>query len=199
LVNEGRHNVTLIEAEIATLALRYKDKHPKMSAAKASLADAKEKLRQAVLAQPAILRNAIEQLLIAAVAIAIVAAALVLPAIRASSWQSSKTQSSLQARSITYFIADGAGKPGYHSSDPELARWALDAWQRNAAKGIRFTVAAESNAIVRIYWAGPEGGEYGEMRPIMVGGQLVGAIGVSGVKSTEDGQIAKAGADSLGN
>src|SRR4029077_17548389 len=89
------------------------------------------------------------RLLIAAVAIATVAAALVLPAIRASPWQSSKTQSSLQDRSITYFIAYGAGKPGYHSSDPELARWALDAWQRNAVKGIRFAVAAESNAIIR--------------------------------------------------
>jgi uncharacterized protein GlcG (DUF336 family) len=31
--------------------------------------------------------------------------------------------------------------------------------------------------------------------PITVGGQIIGAIGVSGVKSTEDGQIAKAGAD----
>lgn len=35
--------------------------------------------------------------------------------------------------------------------------------------------------------------------PIMVDGQLVGAIGVSGVKSTEDGQIAKAGAASIGD
>jgi glc operon protein GlcG len=31
--------------------------------------------------------------------------------------------------------------------------------------------------------------------PIAIGGQIIGAIGVSGVKSTEDGQIAKAGAD----
>ena len=31
--------------------------------------------------------------------------------------------------------------------------------------------------------------------PITVGGQSIGAIGVSGDKSTEDGQIAKAGAD----
>jgi uncharacterized protein GlcG (DUF336 family) len=31
--------------------------------------------------------------------------------------------------------------------------------------------------------------------PITVGNQVIGAIGVSGVKSTEDGQIAKAGAD----
>jgi hypothetical protein len=116
------------------------------------------------------------RLLIAVVAIAIIAAVLALPLIRAAPWQSSKTQSSLQSRTITYFIADGTGKPGYHRSDPELARWALDAWQRNAAKGIRFAVAAESSAIIRIYWAGPEGGQYGEMRPIMVGGQPGAAV-----------------------
>ena len=31
--------------------------------------------------------------------------------------------------------------------------------------------------------------------PLVVGGKIIGAIGVSGVKSTEDGQIAKAGAE----
>jgi Mrp family chromosome partitioning ATPase len=61
MVTEARRTVTQIEAAITTYALRYKDKHPKMIAAKASLADAKEKLRLAVLAQPAILRNAIDQ------------------------------------------------------------------------------------------------------------------------------------------
>src|SRR5438876_973817 len=61
MVTEARRTVTLIEAAITTYALRYKDKHPKMISAKASLADAKAKLREAVLAQPAILRNAIEQ------------------------------------------------------------------------------------------------------------------------------------------
>ena len=60
-VTEARRTVRQIEASITTYALRYKDKHPKMIAAKASLADAKDKLREAVLAQPAILRNAIEQ------------------------------------------------------------------------------------------------------------------------------------------
>ena len=34
--------------------------------------------------------------------------------------------------------------------------------------------------------------------PIMVGGQVVGAVGVSGVKSSEDVQIAKAGIAALG-
>ena len=47
---------------ITTLALRYKDKHPRMMAAKASLAEAKVKLREAVLAQRPILRNTIEQI-----------------------------------------------------------------------------------------------------------------------------------------
>jgi uncharacterized protein GlcG (DUF336 family) len=56
-------------------------------------------------------------------------------------------------------------------------------------------IAGGRNALIALHGALPlEGG-----LPIMVGGQLVGAIGVSGVKSTEDGQIAKAGADSLGN
>ena len=61
MVVEARRTVRQIEASITTYALRYKDKHPKMIAAKASLADARDKLREAVLAQPAILRNAIEQ------------------------------------------------------------------------------------------------------------------------------------------
>ena len=56
-------------------------------------------------------------------------------------------------------------------------------------------IAGGRNALIALHGALPlEGG-----LPIVVGGQLVGAIGVSGVKSTEDGQIAKAGADSLGN
>jgi len=61
-VTDARRSVTQMEATITTYALRYKDKHPKMIAAKASLAEAKQKLRQAVLEQPPILRNAIEQI-----------------------------------------------------------------------------------------------------------------------------------------
>jgi Mrp family chromosome partitioning ATPase/capsular polysaccharide biosynthesis protein len=62
MVTSARSNIIQIEAQITTLALRYKDKHPKMMAAKASLAEAKDKLRQAVLAQPPILRNTLEQI-----------------------------------------------------------------------------------------------------------------------------------------
>src|SRR5262249_33436288 len=60
MVTEARRTVTQIEAAITTYALRYKDKHPKMITVKASLADAKEKLRQAVMAEPAILRTPLE-------------------------------------------------------------------------------------------------------------------------------------------
>jgi polysaccharide biosynthesis transport protein len=61
LVTDAQRSVTQVEASIATLALRYKEKHPRMMAARAALAEAKEKLRQAAMAQPPILRNAIEQ------------------------------------------------------------------------------------------------------------------------------------------
>ena len=61
LVNERRHTVTELESSIATLALRYKDKHPKMMAARTALREARESLRNAVFAQPEILRNAIGQ------------------------------------------------------------------------------------------------------------------------------------------
>jgi hypothetical protein len=77
---------------------------------------------------------------------------------------------------ITYFIADGTGKPGFHSSDSELARWALQAWQRSAANGLHFAAAPESSALIRVYWAGPDSGEYGETRPIVVGGQQGAAV-----------------------
>jgi len=62
MVTDARRKIIEIEAGITTLALRYKDKHPRMMAAKASLAEAKDKLRQAVLAQPVILRNTIDQI-----------------------------------------------------------------------------------------------------------------------------------------
>jgi hypothetical protein len=101
---------------------------------------------------------------------------LVLGAFRASAQRFVMPQALDGKRQITYFIADGSGKPGYRSSDRELARWALEAWQRSSAKGLRFAAATESNALIRIYWAGPEGGEYGETRPIMVEGRQGAAV-----------------------
>lgn len=77
---------------------------------------------------------------------------------------------------IPYFIADGRGKTGVRDGDAELARWALDAWQRSSGNVIRFDAAPESSAIVRVYWAEPTEGQYGEMQSIAVGGRLGAAV-----------------------
>src|SRR2546430_7878681 len=52
LVTDAQRTVTQVEASIATLALRYKEKHPKMMAARAALAEAKQKLRQPGIGEP---------------------------------------------------------------------------------------------------------------------------------------------------
>jgi hypothetical protein len=78
---------------------------------------------------------------------------------------------------IPYFIADGAGKAGYRPSDRELALWALQAWQRIAPEQIRLTAATnESSALVRVYWADPSEGQFGEMQPLAVDGRLGAAV-----------------------
>lgn len=76
------------------------------------------------------------------------------------------------SRPVPYFIADGKGKTGFHATDTGLARWALDDWQRSSGQAIRFEPATESSALVRLYWAGPSEGQYGEMKPIVVDGRF---------------------------
>jgi hypothetical protein len=91
--------------------------------------------------------------------------------------QQSAAPRTLDAKvSITYFIADGNGQAGYRSTDRELARWAFEAWQRSAGKNLRFQAASESNARVRLFWVEPNDGQYGEMRPLVVGGQRGAAL-----------------------
>ena len=62
-VNDRRRDVAQLEATVASLAQRYKEKHPKMLAARAALAEAKGALKREVFAQPAVLKTTIEQLL----------------------------------------------------------------------------------------------------------------------------------------
>jgi succinoglycan biosynthesis transport protein ExoP len=60
-VVERRRDVTQVEAALATLSQRYREKHPRMTAARAALNEVRSALKQAVLQQPAVLKNAIEQ------------------------------------------------------------------------------------------------------------------------------------------
>jgi capsular exopolysaccharide synthesis family protein len=61
LVADRRRDVVQLEATVATLSQRYKEKHPKMLAARAALTEARAALKRAVLAQPAVLKSTIEQ------------------------------------------------------------------------------------------------------------------------------------------
>jgi hypothetical protein len=77
---------------------------------------------------------------------------------------------------IPYYIADGAGRAGFRPADRELAAWALAAWQR---QGVALGLVAspqEATALVRLYWADPTEGQYGEMRPLIVRGRNGAAV-----------------------
>lgn len=80
------------------------------------------------------------------------------------------------ASPIPYFVANGAGRAGYRTGDRGLAVWALEAWQRQAGGSLRFVEAPEATSLVRVYWADPEEGQYGEMRPLTVGGRRGAAV-----------------------
>src|SRR6185369_797841 len=70
---------------------------------------------------------------------------------------------------VTYFIAPPAPGSAYLSGDADLATWALRAWERAAQGALTFVpVDNADDALVRLYWAPPGGGQYGEMMPIEV-------------------------------
>lgn len=56
------------------------------------------------------------------------------------------------------------------AGDAELARWALDAWERVAEGRLHFVEAAPREAQFRMIWALPARGVYGETVPIEVNG-----------------------------
>lgn len=60
-VADRRRELAQVQAAVATLSQRYKDKHPRMMAAKAALNETQASLKRAVLDQPAVLKNAVQQ------------------------------------------------------------------------------------------------------------------------------------------
>jgi hypothetical protein len=58
------------------------------------------------------------------------------------------------------------------AGDPELARWAIEAWQRESAGAIVLKKSpSESRARLRLHWANGSMNLYGETQPIMVDGK----------------------------
>jgi len=81
----------------------------------------------------------------------------------------------------------------YGSIDVAIQKAQTSAAFKRPTKVFEEAIAGGRNAIIGLKGALPlEGG-----LPIIHDGKVIGAIGVSGVKSTEDGQVAKAGADAL--
>jgi hypothetical protein len=77
---------------------------------------------------------------------------------------------------VTYFIASGNADSGFRPTDRQLAQWALESWQRHAGGRLQLEPAPEEAALVRVYWANGSGGQYGEMRPLRVGGRHGAAV-----------------------
>ncbi len=61
---------------------------------------------------------------------------------------------------------------GCKSDDADLAHWALRAWETASAGKLHFVETQDrSKALLRLVWASPAGGLYGETVPINVNGQ----------------------------
>ena len=77
---------------------------------------------------------------------------------------------------MTYYIAAGDAATSYRPTDRQLAEWALGAWGRSSGGALRFEPGDEAHARIRVYWAAADGGQYGEMRRILVNGRLAAAV-----------------------
>lgn len=61
---------------------------------------------------------------------------------------------------------------GCKPDDPELAQWAMEAWQAASGGELRLEKTADrAQARIRIYWVSGSGGLYGETRMIDVNGE----------------------------
>jgi matrixin len=105
------------------------------------------------------------------------AVALVLAAGGAAGAQAQRPLGPLDDGLVKYFIAppleDAAARP----ADTDLAVWAFEEWQRAVGGALKLVrVTNESEALVRLYWVPAAGGQYGEMRPLMVQGRRGAAV-----------------------
>lgn len=79
------------------------------------------------------------------------------------------------ASPIGYFIDEGRAVEGGQAGDRQLAEWALQAWRQAAGDRLTLQPAPRARARIQVVWAGPQDGQYGEMRGIDVDG-AAGAV-----------------------
>jgi hypothetical protein len=87
------------------------------------------------------------------------------------------------AEVFTYWIQpctqDAAASSGCDRADPELARWALDAWQQAGGPGLRFAPAAgPKDARIHFYWLAKKPQLYGEAHLAYLNGKSVWVVEV---------------------
>jgi hypothetical protein len=78
-----------------------------------------------------------------------------------------------QAADVRYYVEPCTRlETACHADDPQLAQWAMEAWQRASGGSLKVErVSRREDARIRILWADGLSGLYGETVPIMVAGQ----------------------------
>jgi hypothetical protein len=80
---------------------------------------------------------------------------------------------SVHAATLRYWV-EPCTRPasGCKVDDPELAQWAMEAWQAAAGGALHLEKTADrEQAHIRIHWVAGSDGLYGETRPVLVNGQ----------------------------
>ncbi len=71
---------------------------------------------------------------------------------------------------VTFYVANADS--GEAHPDARFVRWALDTWSKGSNGALKFVETnTESEAVIRVYWAGTNNRKYGEMRGIEVDGK----------------------------
>ena len=79
----------------------------------------------------------------------------------------------LDAReTISFFVEEGKGVPGYRETDHDLVTMAFAAWSRESGGKLKFIESKErERALIRLRWISPTEGLYGETQRIEVNGK----------------------------
>ena len=100
---------------------------------------------------------------------------------------------------VPYFIGEAEAGSDARPGDHDLARWALQVWERTIGGALRFQPASkEDDALLRVYFVPAASGQYGEMRSLTLDGRRGAAVFVRPDVSALGPDIARAArADAL--
>lgn len=78
---------------------------------------------------------------------------------------------------VPYFIAEAEAGSEARPGDHDLARWALQVWERTIGGALQFQPAStEREALLRVYFVPASSGQYGEMRSLTLDGKRGAAV-----------------------